>query len=447
MSLLEVKNVSKSFGGVKANVDISVSVEQGSIVGLIGPNGSGKTTLFNSIVGTHPIDQGSIVFNNTEVSEMPVPAVAKLGLLRTFQQTRIYSKLNCVENMLISHKASDSGFIFAKIPPELTEKAENLLNFVGLYQKRNLRAGDLSFGQQKLLELAMALMNEPKMLLLDEPTAGINPTLINGIIDRLIKINKDYGITLLVIEHNMKVIMSLAQSIFCLAHGKLLAEGSPDQIKNDKRVVDAYLRSTIMANQYEVLGKAPDIKDLQKLSGSNLHLQIKNLNAGYGKMEILHNFNLLVDKAQSLCLIGPNGAGKSTILHSIYGFTNIFSGQIEIDGNEITKLTPAQKLKSCGIAYILQDNSVFPDMTVEENLLMGGYIKDKTEESYAEAKRVLEKYERLNKRRNQPAKVLSGGERRLLEISRALVMRPSILLVDEPSIGLEPRYIKWFLKF
>ena len=197
-----------------------------------------------------------------------------------------------------------------------------------------------------------------------------------------------------------------------------------------------------MANQYEVLGKAPDIKDLQKLSGSNLHLQIKNLNAGYGKMEILHNFDLLVDKAQSLCLIGPNGAGKSTILHSIYGFTNIFSGQIEIDGKEITNLTPAEKLKSVGIAYILQDNSVFPDMTVEENLLMGGYIKDKTEASYAEAQRVLEKYERLNKRRNQPAKVLSGGERRLLEISRALVMRPSILLVDEPSIGLEPRYIE-----
>ena len=197
-----------------------------------------------------------------------------------------------------------------------------------------------------------------------------------------------------------------------------------------------------MANQYEVLGKAPEVKDLQKLSGSNLHLQIKNLSAGYGKMEILHNFNLLVDKAQSLCLIGPNGAGKSTILHSIYGFTNIFSGQIEIDGKEITNLTPAEKLKSVGIAYILQDNSVFPDMTVQENLLMGGYIKDKTEESYQEAQKVLQKYERLNKRKNQPAKVLSGGERRLLEISRALVMRPSILLVDEPSIGLEPRYIE-----
>jgi len=197
-----------------------------------------------------------------------------------------------------------------------------------------------------------------------------------------------------------------------------------------------------MANQYEVLGKAPDAEFLKKLSSDNIHLTIKNLCAGYGKMEILHNFDLFVSRAQSLCLIGPNGAGKSTILHSIYGFTNIFSGQIEINGKEITNLSSAQKLKSEGIAYILQDNSVFPDMTVEENLLMGGYIKDKTEESYEEAERVLQKYERLKNRRNQPAKVLSGGERRLLEISRALVMKPSILLVDEPSIGLEPKYIE-----
>ena len=195
------------------------------------------------------------------------------------------------------------------------------------------------------------------------------------------------------------------------------------------------------SDQYSVLGKTPSTDDLKKLSSNDVHLTIKQLSAGYGKMEILHNFDLFVSKAQSLCLIGPNGAGKSTILHSIYGFTNIFSGQIEIDGKEITNMTPAQKLKLVGIAYILQDNSVFPDMTVEENLLMGGYIKDKTEESYQEAERIFEKYERLRNRRNQKAKVLSGGERRLLEISRALVMKPNVLLIDEPSIGLEPKYI------
>ena len=194
-------------------------------------------------------------------------------------------------------------------------------------------------------------------------------------------------------------------------------------------------------DQYSVLGKAPGSDELKKLSQDDVYLTIKKLSAGYGKMEILHDFDLFVSRAQSLCLIGPNGAGKSTILHSIYGFTNIFSGQIEIEGKEITKMTPAQKLKSVGIAYILQDNSVFPDMTVEENLLMGGYIKDQTEESYQEAEKILEKYESLRNRRNQKAKVLSGGERRLLEITRALVMKPNVLLVDEPSIGLEPKYI------
>ena len=196
-----------------------------------------------------------------------------------------------------------------------------------------------------------------------------------------------------------------------------------------------------MSNQYEVLGTAPKAEDLKKLSPNDVHLKIQNLSAGYGKMEILHNLDLFVSRAQSLCLIGPNGAGKSTILHSIYGFTNIFSGEIEIDGREITKLTPAEKLKSEGIAYILQDKSVFPQMTVEENLLMGGFLKEKPAEAKAAAEMVFDKYSRLADRRNKPAGVLSGGERRLLEISRALVMQPQVLLVDEPSIGLEPRFI------
>ena len=196
-----------------------------------------------------------------------------------------------------------------------------------------------------------------------------------------------------------------------------------------------------MNEQYSVLGEAPTIEYLQTLALNEPHIKIENLNAGYGKMEILHEINLYAKKGQSLCLIGPNGAGKSTILHSIYGFTNILQGNIFIEKEDITNLSPAEKLKTVGIAYILQDNSVFPDMTVEENLLMGGYIKDNVNESYTEAEKIFEKYDPLKKRRNQAAKVLSGGERRLLEISRALVMQPSILLVDEPSIGLEPRYI------
>ena len=242
-NVIEVRNVSKAFGGVVANHDISIDVPEGRITGLIGPNGSGKTTLFNSIVGYHPIDEGSITFKGREISKLRVPQIARLGLLRTFQQTRIYANMNCIDNMLISVPHRNAGWrdLFSDHSGEELERAEHLLEFVGLYQKRKLASGDLSFGQQKLLEFAMALMNQPSVLLLDEPTAGINPTLINGLIDRLKRANSDFGITLLVIEHNMRVIMNMADHVYCLAHGELLASGTPDEVQTDQSVIDAYL--------------------------------------------------------------------------------------------------------------------------------------------------------------------------------------------------------------
>ena len=205
--------------------------------------------------------------------------------------------------------------------------------------------------------------------------------------------------------------------------------------------VDTVISVDEVQDESEKIRSKISNEELLKLSNQSKYLEIKDLNAGYGKMQILHNFNLTIDRGQSLCLIGPNGAGKSTVLHSIYGFTNIYSGDVLLEDENVTKLSPAEKLKTAGVAYILQDNSVFPDMTVEENLLMGGFIKGKEEESREAANKVLKKYTRLAERRNQKAKVLSGGERRLLEISRALIMNPEVLLVDEPSIGLEPKYI------
>jgi branched-chain amino acid transport system ATP-binding protein len=242
-AIIDVRRVSKSFGGVVANHEVSMSVKPGTITGLIGPNGSGKTTLFNSIVGYHPIDGGSILFEGEEISRLPVQQIARRGLLRTFQQTRIYGAMNGVENMLISlpHRKMSLWDALKTYTREDYERADHLLEFVGLYEKRMLKSGDLSFGQQKLLEFAMALMNEPTCLLLDEPTAGINPTLINGLIDRLKRANSEFGITLFVIEHNMRVIMNMAEKIYCLAHGEMLAEGTPDEIQNDQRVIDAYL--------------------------------------------------------------------------------------------------------------------------------------------------------------------------------------------------------------
>jgi len=242
-ALLELDKVSKSFGGVQANRAVSLSVAEGEIVGLIGPNGSGKTTDFNSIVGHHPIDAGAIRFAGREIARLRVPEIARLGLVRTFQQTRVYRRMTCLENLWISVPQRRRGLaaMFGRPGPEETEKALALLDFVGLATLRDRQAGELSFGQQRLLEFAMALMNAPRLLLLAEPTAGINPPLINGVIDRLKRANAELGVTLLVIEHNMRVIMNLAHRLYCLAHGEILASGSPDEVREDPRVIDAYL--------------------------------------------------------------------------------------------------------------------------------------------------------------------------------------------------------------
>ena len=208
---------------------------------------------------------------------------------------------------------------------------------------------------------------------------------------------------------------------------------------------DAVISVDEVTRQAEAMAEGVSLEKVAELANNAPFVSIEHLNAGYGKMEILHDFNMQVARKQSLCLIGPNGAGKSTILHSIFGFTNIFSGKILIgdgdDKKDITSLTSSEKLKNSGIAYILQDQSVFPNMTVEENLWMGGYLMDKPEKAKEAAEKIFAKYSRLAERRTHQAKVLSGGERRLLEITRALVMEPEVLLVDEPSIGLEPRFI------
>jgi branched-chain amino acid transport system ATP-binding protein len=208
--------------------------------------------------------------------------------------------------------------------------------------------------------------------------------------------------------------------------------------------IDTVISVDEVARQAEAIAQDVSPAELDALAGNAPHLRIDNLRAGYGRMEILHDFNLRIGRKQSLCLIGPNGAGKSTVLHSVFGFTQIFSGSISIEADggsrDVTSMPPNEKLHSAGIAYILQDKSVFPNMTVEENLWMGAYLMDRAQARQA-AEKVFEKYPRLAARRKHAAKVLSGGERRLLEISRALVMNPQVLLVDEPSIGLEPRFI------
>ncbi|MDP7568571.1 MAG: ABC transporter ATP-binding protein [Arenicellales bacterium] len=209
--------------------------------------------------------------------------------------------------------------------------------------------------------------------------------------------------------------------------------------------VDSVISVDEVTKQAASIAEDISHEQLDALVDGDPYVSLEKLSAGYGRMQILHEIDLRVGRKQSLCLIGPNGAGKSTVLHAIFGFNDIFSGRILIGHGDsqldVTTLSPNQKLAIAGVAYILQDKSIFPGMTVEENLWMGGFLKDQKAQAKRSAEEIFEKYPQLAARRKHQAKVLSGGERRLLEISRALVMNPDVLLVDEPSIGLEPRFI------
>jgi ABC-type branched-subunit amino acid transport system ATPase component len=240
---LELRDVSKRFGTLAANDRVTAHVTRGEILGLIGPNGSGKTTLFNSVTGHFALNRGTVHFEGLDITGWRTQCVARLGLLRTFQRSRTYHAMTCLENVLVSVSQTQLRLqnLGLPFPVGMEQTAVEMLEFVGIQDQRHQLASELSFGQQRLLELAMALMARPKILLLDEPTAGINPGLIGPLLERLKSVNRELGTTLVIIEHNMPVIMGLADRIYCLNRGQILAEGSPAEIQRDPRVVQAYL--------------------------------------------------------------------------------------------------------------------------------------------------------------------------------------------------------------
>ncbi|MGC8453620.1 MAG: ABC transporter ATP-binding protein [Cylindrospermopsis raciborskii] len=250
LPLLSATGLCKSFGGVQAVKNASIEVNQGSITGLIGPNGAGKTTLFNLLSNfIHP-DQGRVIFNGEPIHNLQPFQIAQQGLTRTFQVAKTLSRLSVLENMLLAaQKQIGENFwqvqfqnhIVLKQEKQITQRAMSLLTSVGLAHKAHDYAGSLSGGQRKLLEMGRALMTNPKLILLDEPAAGVNPKLINDICDRIIKWNKEEELTFLIIEHNMDVIMSLCDRVWVLAEGRNLAVGTPTEIQTNPQVLEAYL--------------------------------------------------------------------------------------------------------------------------------------------------------------------------------------------------------------
>ena len=246
MSILQVRNVSKSFAGLRALNDVNLTVEQGTVHAIIGPNGAGKSTLLNCFVGRLEPDTGSVDFNGTSLLGLAPHQINQVGVCRVFQTPEIFGDLTLLQNMMIPTLAKRDGAFrmnaWARVDgqAEITDKAEHLLHDVGLVEKKDVKADYLSRGDKRRLELAMCLVQDPKLLLLDEPTAGMSRADTNDTIDLLKRIG-ERGITKIVIEHDMHVVFSLAHRISVMAQGTIIAEGAPQDIKGDQRVRDAYL--------------------------------------------------------------------------------------------------------------------------------------------------------------------------------------------------------------
>ena len=239
--LLEAKSVSKAYGGIRALDTCSVTVERGSITGLIGPNGSGKTTLFNIITGYESVDAGDICFEGATITNQPPDKVFQLGIGRTFQLTRIFPRLTVMENMHVAVQRKGTRSLLSRWSSSHEQRqAVELLDFVGISGLKEMPAGNLSYGQKKLLEFAFVLIAEPQVILLDEPAGGINPTMINYLADRIRMLNQR-GVTFLVVEHNMEFVMGLCQKVMVMHRGTRIAEGTAAEVRANPAVLEAYL--------------------------------------------------------------------------------------------------------------------------------------------------------------------------------------------------------------
>lgn len=241
--VLRTEDITKSFGGLKAVDSVDVEVNEGEIVGLIGPNGAGKSTLFNCITGNHQPDEGRVYLQGEDVTGWPEHRIARAGLGRMFQETRVFGDMSVRKNLLLA--AQEGGETLGKLlrrpDPSIQRRADELLEYVDLGGLAETRAGRMSFGQQKLLEFSMALIADPDVLLMDEPAGGINPAMIENLIEYIRTANEDEEATIFLIEHNMDFVMEIADRIYVLAHGEKIAEGPPNEIQNDETVLDAYL--------------------------------------------------------------------------------------------------------------------------------------------------------------------------------------------------------------
>ena len=411
--ILKTENLGISFGGLKAVSEVNLEIKKKQLYGLVGPNGAGKTTIFNILTGVYKPTTGKVFLDGEEITGKSQMVINHKGIARTFQNIRLFNNMTVIRNVLVGlhdqpeFKCSILESILRlprhfKVEKAMRERAKEILRIVGLEEERNFLSCNLPYGKQRKLEIARALATNPKLLLLDEPAAGMNPHETEDLMSIVRRIRDEFDMTVLLIEHDMKFVSGLCDEVTVLNFGTVLAQGTAEEALNDPEVIRA--------------------KDLQVY---------------YGVIQALKGISFEVNEGEIVTLIGANGAGKTTTMQSIIGLIPTRGGSVIFDGQDITK-TPCHKIVHLGMAQVPEGRRIFQELTVYENLLMGGFSQKDKAQIKADIEKIYERFPRLSERRNQIAGTLSGGEQQMLAMGRAMMSHPKLLLLDEPSMGLSP---------
>ena len=434
--VLEVSGVARHFGGIRAVVDVSLSLKAGEIHALIGPNGAGKTTAFNLISGMFAPTHGGVRLYGEPIEGRSPDVICQKGLARSFQITNLFKGLSIEENLRLSLQARHPGrFDFWRDVAafeQVNAQTRELLKFLGLEGIEHAEAGSLSYGGQRLVDLGIALGSHPRVLLMDEPLAGLAAAERERV-SRLIT-TVATGIPVLIVEHDIDRVLGFSQRVTVMNQGEVLMAGTPEQARADRRVQEVYTGT----------GTPPVTGRIANASTEGeLLLSFEGVDAYYGKSHILNAATLDVRRGEIVALLGRNGAGKSTLLKTLIGLVKPATGTIRFAGAEIAGLS-APEIACLGIGYVPQGRGLFAGMSVRENLALGRLRRRNPSVGgvvWDEAK-IFEFFPLLRERMDTPADYLSGGEQQMVAVARALSGNVKLLLLDEPFEGLAPAVVQ-----